>query len=526
MTKKQKSAKRSFISSVLVLCLCFTMFVGTTFAWYNDSVTSARNKIVAGSLEMVLEKYIGTDGDFSKTTNWETVTDQTKIFNETDGALTFEPGAVQVAYVRVKNAGDLAFKYSLAAKVYEEKAGTNQENQSFLLSDYLKFGKANASEPYATREAAISAVSANATKLKDATLSADGDYLAKGVNPVIVALVVYMPSDVGNVANPQPDKKPEISFGLNAIAAQYTIESDSFSNTYDASAVIPETVGDYASISTLLSSVSTTEPVTIQLTENITVPNDAQKSAITIPANANVTLDLNGKTISGSRTDQKPSYAMINVGMNSTLTIENGTVEYGDPGDGSWSAYRNTISVGRGTLVVKNATIINTCPTGISSAIDILTNTGPEDAKLIIEDSTVQSQRYGIRLFGNSPNGTAILEMKNTTVTAGSAALMLQQSQGGSNNTPIVATLTDSTLTAPRGVYLWDCNTVAGTSGEESINLILKGSTTMSATGTFSDKAAAIAAGADGNYPGYANQIIVDYSTGSGDTNFKVTDNR
>lgn len=242
--KKQKSAKRSFISSVLVLCLCFTMFVGTTFAWYNDSVTSGRNTIVSGSLEMVLEKYTGAINGGAFADSWETVTDQTKIFNETDGALTFEPGAVQVAYVRVKNAGDLAFKYSLAAKVYEEKAGTNQENQSFLLSDYLKFGTATVTVPYTTREAAVAGVP-GAAKLQDAALSTDGAYLKKTDNPVIVALVIYMPSDVGNVANPKPgaDYKPEISFGLNALASQYTIERDSFSEDYDAAAPIPTAMG-------------------------------------------------------------------------------------------------------------------------------------------------------------------------------------------------------------------------------------------------------------------------------------------
>ena len=247
MTKKQKSAKRAFLSSVMSVILCFTMLVGTTFAWYNDSVTSGRNTIVAGSLEMVLEVYTGENaGGFSNEANWVTVDNQTKIFKETDNKLTFEPGAVQVAYVRVKNAGDLAFKYSLAAKVYEEKAGTNQDNKSFLLSDYLKFGTValtgNSPAPFGTREAAIAAVP-NATKLQDATLSANDAYLAKGAAPVIVALVVYMPSDVGNVANPQHDKKPEISFGLNALATQYTIERDSFSEDYDATAPIPTAMG-------------------------------------------------------------------------------------------------------------------------------------------------------------------------------------------------------------------------------------------------------------------------------------------
>ena len=240
--KKQKTAKRAFISSLISLALCVTMLVGTTFAWYTDSVTSGRNTIVAGSLDMVLERYNGNTTGTAFADNWQNVDGTTKIFNETDGKLTFEPGAVQVAYVRVKNNGDLAFKYSLAAKVFEETAGTNQAGASFLLSDYLKFGTATTDAPYTSREAAINAVKNGATKLQDAQL-ANGAVIKKDDAPVIVALVIYMPEDVGNDANPQPDKKPTISFGLNALATQATIENDSFSNTYDDAATIPTAMG-------------------------------------------------------------------------------------------------------------------------------------------------------------------------------------------------------------------------------------------------------------------------------------------
>ena len=37
MTKKH-STKRTLIASILVLCLCLTSFIGTTFAWFTDSV--------------------------------------------------------------------------------------------------------------------------------------------------------------------------------------------------------------------------------------------------------------------------------------------------------------------------------------------------------------------------------------------------------------------------------------------------------------------------------------------------------
>ncbi len=380
MTKKQKSAKRAFISSVLSVILCFTMLVGTTFAWYNDSVTSGRNTIVSGSLEMVLEKYIGTDGDFSKTANWETVTDQTKIFNETNGALTFEPGAVQVAYVRISNKGDLAFKYSLAAKVYgEETKGTNQAGVEYKLSDYLKFGTKEVSAVFATREAAIAAVP-NATKLQDATLSADGAKLEKGAAPVIVALVIYMPSDVGNDANPQPDKKPEISFGLNALASQATIENDSFSNDYDAASPLPFT--PVANLTQLSEAIA-------EDGGNALLNDDVDTSA-RLEITNDTTIEGNGNTIKVDNGDNR----VIDISDTiepTTVTLNNVNI------DGSDSAID---------------------PNAYARGISLY---GNKDVTLNAKGTTITSPYYAINVAGANENVTINLE--NASVAAGWAGL-------------------------------------------------------------------------------------------------------
>ena len=53
MTNK-KTTKRALLSSVLSLVICFTMLIGTTFAWFTDSVTSTGNIIQAGTLKIDL----------------------------------------------------------------------------------------------------------------------------------------------------------------------------------------------------------------------------------------------------------------------------------------------------------------------------------------------------------------------------------------------------------------------------------------------------------------------------------------
>jgi predicted ribosomally synthesized peptide with SipW-like signal peptide len=54
MTKK-RSTKTALLMSVLSLFLCFSMLLGTTYAWFTDSVSSANNIITAGNLDVVLE---------------------------------------------------------------------------------------------------------------------------------------------------------------------------------------------------------------------------------------------------------------------------------------------------------------------------------------------------------------------------------------------------------------------------------------------------------------------------------------
>ena len=58
----KKSTKRSLLLSALSLVLCLSMLVGTTFAWFTDSVTSGKNRIVAGNLDVELEYAKVVDG--------------------------------------------------------------------------------------------------------------------------------------------------------------------------------------------------------------------------------------------------------------------------------------------------------------------------------------------------------------------------------------------------------------------------------------------------------------------------------
>lgn len=59
-----KTKKNAFLMSLTSLILCVAMLVGSTFAWFTDTVTSGANKIIAGNLDVEVSY---KDGDTWKT---------------------------------------------------------------------------------------------------------------------------------------------------------------------------------------------------------------------------------------------------------------------------------------------------------------------------------------------------------------------------------------------------------------------------------------------------------------------------
>ena len=221
MTKKH-SNKKALIASFLVLALCFTSFLATTFAWFTDSVTSENNIIKSGNLDIELEYWNGED--------WVDVADKSDIITNT----LWEPGVTEVAYLRVANAGSLAFKYQLGINIMSETAGVNVAGESFNLSDYIQFGvvELDSFATYTDREAALADVT-GAKKISAGYTKAESMLAGE---EIYLALVVYMPTTVGNVANHNGVNVPTIELGIDVFATQFTYEEDSFGSDYDKGA--------------------------------------------------------------------------------------------------------------------------------------------------------------------------------------------------------------------------------------------------------------------------------------------------
>ena len=104
--------KKALRGSLFALFLCIVLLIGTTFAWFTDSVSTGVNKIQAGNLKVGLEYKNAENKTFTS------VTEETKVFN--DGAL-WEPGHVEYAVLKVKNEGNLHSSTSLESTLPAKK---------------------------------------------------------------------------------------------------------------------------------------------------------------------------------------------------------------------------------------------------------------------------------------------------------------------------------------------------------------------------------------------------------------------
>ena len=102
-----KATKRALLLSVLAMLVCVAMLVGTTFAWFTDSASTAVNKIQAGTLDIQLLDASGASLE-GQTLSWK------KASGAENEEVLWEPGCTyKLQPIVIKNAGDLALKYRI-----------------------------------------------------------------------------------------------------------------------------------------------------------------------------------------------------------------------------------------------------------------------------------------------------------------------------------------------------------------------------------------------------------------------------
>ena len=213
MKSKYKKIALS-ISLLLVVAWC-VLGTGASLAWFVDTDDEVKNVFHFAEFDLEVSHRL-EDG------TWEKVEQGTKIFD--DEAL-YEPGYVQVVYLKIDNLGTVPFDFKTAVTVTDYTVATNVFGQTFHLQDYLQFGLTTADteaelyEKVATRNLAEEVANMPLNHYyKNDFVTDKAELGAK--ETVYMALIVRMPEEVTNIANYRGDVIPRVELGLIVTATQ------------------------------------------------------------------------------------------------------------------------------------------------------------------------------------------------------------------------------------------------------------------------------------------------------------------
>ena len=188
----KKATKRALLTSVMALVMCVVMLVGTTFAWFTDTASTAVNKIQAGNLDIKLLAEDGVTSLEGATLEWQ------KVEGAESEDILWEPGCrYKLQPIIIKNAGTLALKYKIVISGIDGDAKLNE-----------------------TIEWTIDGVSLDEEKPLLAGESAK------------LTIEGHMKKEAGN----EYQGLSIDGIGITVYATQYTHENDSYDKTYDEDA--------------------------------------------------------------------------------------------------------------------------------------------------------------------------------------------------------------------------------------------------------------------------------------------------
>lgn len=193
----KKTTKRALLSSVMAIVLCLAMLIGTTFAWFTDSASTAVNKIQAGTLDVQLLDENGNPLE-GQTLAW-----QKAAGHESDEVLWEPDCTYKLQSFKIKNNGNLALKYKIAISGIDGDAELNEViDWSYALADGTAF-----------------------------PITAEG-HLTAGQETGLITISGHMQKSAGN----EYQGLTIDGIGITVVATQYTHENDSNGNTYDENA--------------------------------------------------------------------------------------------------------------------------------------------------------------------------------------------------------------------------------------------------------------------------------------------------
>ena len=250
----KKATKRALLTSILAICLCLVMLIGSTFAWFTDTASTGVNKIQSGNLDVELEMYDATQN------KWVNAKGKTLCFRNVDGSedILWEPGAkFKLDSFKIVNKGNLALKYDVVI------SGITGDAELLSAIDFTVMKGDNATEE--------SLAGWKGILLPDGATKKDANEEIGATSEITI--IGKMKETAGNTYM----NKTLTGIAITVNATQYTYENDSFGNTYDGSAdMTPDNLDQ-------LVTVNVTAPV---VKNGATTVGEEGKATVTVPAGA------------------------------------------------------------------------------------------------------------------------------------------------------------------------------------------------------------------------------------------------
>ena len=227
-----KTTKRSALLSVMALFLCLTMLLGTTWAWFTDSVTSSGNKIQAGTLKLDLEMLNKETGAYESIK-----TSKDPIFNYN----LWEPGYTDVKFLKVENEGSLSLQWKAMFVSDEEVSKLAEVIDVYVMPSVTELGYDNLTRDFDGWRR-VGTLDQFINTLSETTF---GNLLPYSCAYLGIAL--HMQEEAGN-------EYQEIgleAFDIQIVATQMSNEEDSFGPDYDNDAEWPATGMNFSATQSL-----------------------------------------------------------------------------------------------------------------------------------------------------------------------------------------------------------------------------------------------------------------------------------
>lgn len=326
-----KKTKGALISSLVAILLCFAMLLGTTYAWFTDTVVSGGNIIKSGNLDIEMLWAEGTEDPAQA--NWKDASEGA-IFNYDK----WEPGYVEVRHVKIENKGNLALKYKANIVANGDVSDLTDVIDVYYVDPAVQVGERTALSEN-NRLGTLTEV------LGDIGGTATGALLAGESDTITIALKMQEAA-----GNEYQNKSIGSDFSFIIFATQYTYEFDSFDDQYDADAKYN---AEIAAFNDAIAAAQAGDTVTLDLSKDAYL---GARQRIVAPKDVNIVINGNGHTIYADGSSN-----VVGAGVGSNLTINDVTI-VGKTTDNAIISQNN--GVGTPVEIVMNNVTVNLSEVG------------------------------------------------------------------------------------------------------------------------------------------------------------------